>query len=397
MQSADLRMHNLSRVLRTIANTASNPSRADVSRSTHLTKPTVSSLVEELVAAGMVVEGSPTAGRQGRPQVPLRIASRSILAIGLEVTADGVHGLGTDLSGTEIWRDSISFSVVDDDVRGVVAACGRLKEAAVGATRSESGRPLPVAGVCIAIPGRVSMDGDSILSAPILQWAKVPFGEEVRNHPAFRATNVMIRNDNQLAVRQEILGRPRESFLYIRGSTGVGGAVVLNGAPLSGQHGWAGEVGHVVVEPGGRRCRCGRQGCLEAYTSRSALHEYCGCPDDRPMTDVLSVLLSGHATDALQIIGRALGAAISGTLNVLDLTEVVLAGYFADLRDSVEPWVRSVLAERALGVEGGEILLRRGIDGGQPALVGAASAVLEPVFERPADWLGRLQGPAALR
>src|SRR5699024_6650047 len=163
---------------------------------------------------------------------------------------------------------------------------------------------------------------------------EVPFVGRLREHPQLADLHVDAQNDNRLSVLTEIDHRPDQSFIYIRGSTGVGGAVVLGGSLLAGVHGWAGEFGHTVVDPGGARCRCGRRGCLEAYVSYHSLRERAGLGEDVRIEDLVEELSrSTDRTEVIGMIGRSLGLAVANALNVLDLSTVVLSGYLAPIAE----------------------------------------------------------------
>ena len=100
-------------------------------------------------------------------------------------------------------------------------------------------------------------------------------------------------------------------------STGVGGGIVLNGQLLDGATGNAGHVGHVVVEPNGRRCVCGSRGCLEAEASGPAIEAITGRPPTEPTYEIM------------QRTGRLVGRAVASVCNLLDLDLVVVGGSVA--------------------------------------------------------------------
>jgi predicted NBD/HSP70 family sugar kinase len=395
MQSAHLREHNLSQVMRAVATTARPLSRADLAKATSLTKPTISKLVEELLAARLVVEDAPVSGVTGRPRVPLRPAAGTVAGIGLEVGADRLSGLAVDLTGQVLARAERALPVPTADPAEVIRACGAL----VGSVRSriaEGAVPLPLAGVRVAIPGRLTPDGGTVLSAPNLGWSGVPFigpfCEYLAAHEGLTGIPVQAQNDNRLSVLTEIDRRPGDSFLYVRGSTGVGGAVVLGGTILPGVHGWAGEFGHTVVVPDGEQCRCGRLGCLEAYISRHALRERAGVSADVPIDEVVDLLARrSDRTEVITGIGRPLGIAIANALNVLDLDTVVLSGYLAPIAEEISPVVRETILAHALAVEAGPLSIDRSDDLAEPALRGAARAALEPILASPGAWIGRVR------
>lgn len=385
MQSTHLREHNLSAVLRALQTASSPTSRAGLATRTRLTKPTVSKLVEELVGAGLVEEGEPVAAGAGRPMVPLRPASGTLIAIGLEIAADHISCLGIDLTGAELARRTTYHRVAEGTAEDALALAAQL----VHEVRDEAA-DVPVVGVTAAIPGRLSPEDGRILSAPGLDWADVPVVSRLQELIAPATWPVDAQNDNRLSVLTEIDRRPGESFLYVRGSTGVGGAVVLGGTILEGAHGWAGEFGHTVVAPEGRRCRCGRRGCLEAYISYLSLVRQAGLSDDVRIEDLVEELArSSSRAEVIGVIGRSLGLAIANALNVLDLSTVVLSGYLAPIAEEITPVVQQTVDAHALAAEAGPVAIQRADTLADPALHGAARAALKPVFDHPVTWIER--------
>ena len=390
MQSTHLREHNLSAILTSLAaaSAAETPaSRAELAKRTRLTKPTVSKLVEELLGASLVEEGVPIVAGAGRPMVPLTPARGTVLAIGLEIAADHVSCLGIDLAGGTLSHHREYLRVTADTAEQAIDLAAEL----VGRVRAEAG-DLPVVEVVVAVPGRIAPDDGRVLSAPNLDWNEVPLVGRLLAHPELAGLSVRAQNDNRLSVLTEIDHRPGESFIFLRGSTGIGGAVVLDGALLTGAHGWAGEFGHTVIEPGGALCRCGRRGCLEAYVSYHALRERAGLSDDILIEDLVDALaLTRDRAEVIGMIGRSLGLAIANALNVLDMTTVVLSGYLAPIADELEPVIRRTVELHALAAESGPVLIERSDGQADPALRGAARAALQPVFNAPSLWIATAQ------
>lgn len=388
MQSMHLREHNLSAILDALSAADGPISRAGLAAATGLTKPTVSKLVEELVDAGLVQEGAPLSGGAGRPMVPLHLAGGTLAAIGLEITTDRLSVLAIDLAGTALTRRDLAFRTEAAGAAGTIARSADL----VREVLAELG-DLPVVGLVVAIPGRIAPDDGRVLSSPNLDWTGVPFVAELRAALGEPAWTVAAQNDNRLSVLTELDARPGESFVYVRGSTGVGGAVVLEGRVLEGLHGWAGEFGHTVVVPDGELCRCGRRGCLEAYISHHSLVERAGLGPDVGLEDLVDHLAASRdRAEVIGLIGRALGLAVANALNVLDLSTVVLSGYLAPIAEEIAPVVRATVERHALAAEAGPVTIERSDGIADPALAGAARAALAPVFAEPVSWIGR---PAA--
>ncbi|MEX5303459.1 ROK family transcriptional regulator [Kocuria sabuli] len=387
MQSSHLREHNLSTVLRAVAGAGAPLSRAALAKGTGLTKPTVSKLVQELLDAGLLVEGQQTAVRSsGRPMIPLSIARGSVLGVGLEIAADHLACLVTDLGGRVLHEDTRFGAYAGASVDEVAAALSGLLDDAL------SPRPdVPVAGICVSVPGRLAPDRGTVLSAPNLAWEHVPLVERLRRLPPFRGPALTAGNDSMLAARTEVLHRPGESFLFLHGETGIGGAVVLDGRIHRGEHGWAGELGHLTITPGGELCRCGRRGCLEAYVSYHALRARTGLPEDVRIEDLVAATAERlRSRDAvMEMIGRPLGVVLANSMNVLDLSTVVLSGYFAPIAAELEPVLREVVEAHALTAEVGPIEIQRSAADAHPALSGAAATALEPILASPARWIDR--------
>ena len=170
--------------------------------------------------------------------------------------------------------------------------------------------------------------------------------------------HVAIDNDANCVLAGEYLrggARGHKTFLGFTLGTGVGGAVIQNGQLWRGMDGMAGELGHVVVAPGGRPCACGNRGCLEMYASRvgfrAALQEQ-GIdgidPESPTMPEALQVAAEHADPVALQHLAEAgtmLGRAIGGLLNALNFHAVVIAGGLAPLLPWMEASIHDALQE----------------------------------------------------
>lgn len=391
MRQGNLRHRNLARVFGLIGHALSPKSRADLAVASGLTKPTVSKLVDSLVQAGLVEEGEVVAGVMGRPKIPLRLNGYACFGIGLEIMWKRIRAVAMGLDGSVLGRKEFALDVPNADYREVVRESAQLVRVLRKRVREECARsgvesPRDL-GLCLSIPGRTDVDGETILSAPILDWFDVPFirdlraelGEE-RAVPAF--------NDNQLAVLYEVQEHPGESFLFVSASTGIGGAVVLDGRVYGGQDGWAGELGHTVVDRHGPLCRCGRQGCIEAYLSRKALQGRAGVASSTHITETLQVLFQrDDAQEIADELGELLGIALSNALNVLDISKVVLAGYLVDLLPYIATPLAETLRGRALVNEVDEVSVETSQAPSEASVLGASRMTLRPVFENPVEWL----------
>ena len=386
---SSLRAGNLALVLRTVCAAAEPPSRADVAGATGMTRATAARLADELVAAGLLdeVERAPTA-RRGRPATPLAPGCR-FAALGLQVDAGLLAARVVDLRG-----HVVAEHVEDGDLVGSdpVPTLERLTGLALGLV-DRLPRQLRLVGAGLALPGIVDVGDGVLLRAPNLGWSdQRPADVLARVLPEDLVP--LLGNEADLAARtvaETAPGRagPYRDFLYLSGQIGIGGAAVLAGRVMTGSSGWAGEVGHVCVDPAGPSCRCGSTGCLEQYAGRDALLAAAGLPRGSASGVLAARAAEGDpgALRALDTAGWALGVTLAGVLNVLDIPSVVLGGHLAELGDLLCPRVEAHLARRVLSAR-----WRRPAIAAAPAApgagaTGAALRALDAVLADPARWL----------
>jgi glucokinase len=262
---------------------------------------------------------------------------------------------GIDLGGTKIQavvvdagnrvlgqsRHPTPTSGGPSDVAAAIAAA--LREAAAEASVATGA----LAGVGIGSPGEIDAEAGVVTQARNLPGWEGSFalGPTLADDLGSR---VMLGNDVQVATDAEFAlgaGRPFRSLLGVFWGTGVGGGIVLDGKPWVGR-GAGGELGHVVVKQGGRRCPCGRHGCLEAYAGRSAMEERARkLEHDGRRTDLFHLmrkrgrdrLTSGIWERALEhgdevaeeLVGdavEALGTGVASAVNLLDVEAVIVGG-----------------------------------------------------------------------
>ncbi|MCZ9342672.1 ROK family protein, partial [Streptomyces sp. TRM76130] len=166
--------------------------------------------------------------------------------------------------------------------------------------------------------------------------------------PAHRPLPVSSDNEANAAALAELwFGAGTEgvrSFLYLTGEIGIGGALVLRGELLRGAHGFAGEIGHMVVDPDGPLCRCGARGCLEQYAGQGALLTAAGIDADTGVRGVAELGRRARrgetaACSAIERAGRRLGVVVSGAVNLFDPEAVMLGGVYRELSDWLAPAV----------------------------------------------------------
>jgi predicted NBD/HSP70 family sugar kinase len=389
-----LRQHNLALVAQCIA--AGEPvSRAGIAAATGLTKTTVSSLVDDLVGAGLVTEQGPEAsGRIGRPPSALALNRSGYVGVGLEINVDYLAVCVANLVG-EV--RALRTRPGDNRDQSPARVLGRAVRMANNAIASAEAAGLTVAGLAVAVPGPVETDRGLVRLAPNLGWVDVPVAEVLAARLAAPDLPVLVDNEANLAALGELWYGGHDDlddFVHVSGEIGVGAGIVIGGELFRGVRGFAGEVGHVTVQPDGPRCRCGARGCLEQLAGQEAILRAAGVAGTvgtslgQPGGSVAELLARARAGEpgtvaAVASAGRALGLALSATVNLVDPATVVLGGLYAAL----EPWLRepleAELSERAITQRWSPARVLASRLGPNAAVRGATGAVVRRVLADP--------------
>jgi predicted NBD/HSP70 family sugar kinase len=237
-------------------------SRADLARATKLTPATVSTIVSELQNEGLIVEGEadPDESRVGKPPVMLSVAANARSILAFDLSSEQPSAAVLDLGGNIVSIKQAERAQLTG--RPFLEAVLRFVETTVAETEND------VLGIGIGTPGLI--DGwRTIVQASAFDWRDVPLAELIEarvDHPTY------LCNDADAAALAEFSQRPSDNgdLAVIMIGTGVGAGFILNGQPFTGSNSSAGEIGHLVVDPGGPRCRCGNRGCVETYAGLPA-------------------------------------------------------------------------------------------------------------------------------
>ena len=424
VRQASLREHNLALVLRHITAAERPPSRADLATATGLTRATVSALVDDLIGGAPAGRGR-SGARVPAPAVPrvgLVLATDGPAGLGLEINVDYLAACVVDLTGAVRHRAVRRVDLRPIPPAEVLADLGDLAAAA----RAEAERQrLVLAGAALAVPGLVTVDRRGPAGAEPGLARRRPGGHAHRpprpgraptgptrsagsGRTADRASSragdgtpgrwLTVDNEANLAALGELHAGPPgpATFLYVSGEIGIGAGIVLHGTLFRGARGWSGELGHLPVHPDGRPCRCGARGCLEQYAGQEAILTGAGLagrglPADAAIARLAELAGAGDpaATRALTEAATALGVAIAGVINLLDLDTVVLGGIYAPLADWLCPPLQSEIQRRVLTAAWSPVAVRPSLLSRDAAVLGAAGSVVRAVLTHPAHWLGQ--------
>lgn len=259
----DVKRRNLANTLRCILS-CERISQMELSQQLSLSWPTILQNVKELLEMGLVQEGGQyesTGGRKAKAYAPVKDAK---LAIGLDLTRNHVSVVLVDLSGQVVryQRKSKPFSLDDKYLREL----GTLTQSIMDDMYPSE----TVLGVGISLPGIVDSEADILRYSHILNLRDVPLNTLSRYIPY----PCGFINDANAAGLAEIYGTSDVgNLIYLSLSNSVGGAILVDGTLYTGNHLRAGEFGHNTLVPDGRRCYCGKEGCLDAYCSARLLSD----------------------------------------------------------------------------------------------------------------------------
>jgi predicted NBD/HSP70 family sugar kinase len=393
---AEVRRHNAAIVLEALA--ARPRSRAQVAAATGLTRATVGSIVEELIAGGLVTEAPQQDDREprgvGRPGTDISLDASGGAGIGLEINVDGLSVVVVDLVGDVRHR-----AMRPGDQRGrrsseVLRSAARLVDEAL----AESARQgLRVRGLGVAVPGLVDLEAEVLRVAPNLGWQDVPVLERMAKAGKGGWPAATLDNEANLAALGELWSGGHsgtDSFVLVNGDVGVGAGVVIDGRLHRGSRGFGGELGHLTVAPDGPECRCGARGCLEQVAGLDWILRSAGL-EPRGRSDAVPALVAAldaddpRAVSAVADAGTSLGVGIAALVNLFDIDTVLLGGIYAPLYPWLESSVQASVDRRVLSARWAPITMRPARLGRDAAVVGAAQSALRDVL---ADPLGALAG-----
>lgn len=400
VRQESLRAHNLTLVFHQIVATRGTPiSRIELTTGTGLTRPTISRIVEDLLAGGLIVEAGPDRTRgTGRPRVGLRLARTGPAGLGLDIRADSLAACVVDLTGTV---RHLRFAPRTRHGRSPDKTLDGLADMAREAVRAAAAEDLTVVGATLAVPGPVE-DGSIVRLAASLGWRDIDAGAALRAAIGSADLPVRVDNDASLAALGELYASEQElrDFVCISGEFDLGAGIVLDGTPLRGARGWSGALGHMMVDAGGEPCDCGARGCLQRYAGLEAI--LAAVPEAgraaamaTPQTPAVTIdaLASAGSPDMLAALDRAataLGTAISALINIVDVDTVLLGGSYSLLASWLSGPIEAEIRQRVVTAGWAPVEVRPAPLGPDAAVIGAALTAVDEVRRDPASWLGRV-------
>jgi predicted NBD/HSP70 family sugar kinase len=387
-----LRRTNLGLVLRRLRDHGPR-SRATLASELGMTRTAVSTLVTELTERGLVRSGGIERGAVGRPGTAVELDGLAVAGLGAEVNVNHVSTMALDLRGEVVSEHKLGLDARAVQVEEVLDRLAELVRLTVADLERRGTQPM---ALTVGVAGLVDREHNLLTRGPNLGWRDVPVGDLLRDRLG-AAYPITVDNEGNLATIAEATpGDPtRQDVLVIFGEVGVGGGIVADGRLLRGRQGYAGEFGHMIVEPQGRRCGCGRVGCWETVVGLAALLDHAADPDDPVRNPALAIddrlaelnrradLGDTRTLDALAQVGGWVGAGAALLVNALNPAAIVLSGYFAAVGEHMRPAIETRLRAGVFAPDAAGTRIELSRLGFTASVRGGAGLSLDAVFADP--------------
>ena len=353
-------------------------SRAELERLSGNSRTTIVQRLGALFAAGLIRETEQTQATGGRPSRLLRLNDDFAMTIAVDIGESQTRVALTDLTPGIVVEEVFPASL-DGDPGAVLTQVMSCAERLL----AQSGRSLDqVIGVGLCLPSRIDYRNARVFGPSVMHgWDDFDirgwFGERYR-------ISVFADNDvNLMALAEYKHYWPNEDhFFFIKAGTGIGGGIVIHGEVFRGGQGTAGDIGHIQLDfPNPPLCRCGKLGCLEAYSggwaiARDLREKGIAAANAR---DVIG-LVKRNVPEAIQLMrvaGKGFGEVVANVVSVLNPNLIVLGGTLAQADEHLMAGIRELVYQRCLPLATRRLEIVKARTGDRAGTLGAAQLVID--------------------
>ncbi|WP_431278902.1 ROK family transcriptional regulator [Leifsonia poae] len=349
--------------------------QAELARGTGLSTATVSNIVRDMTAKG-VVATSPV-NSSGRRALLVRLTDTGDIAVGVDFGRRHVRIVLATLGYEVLAEESVVLPLGYDVSESLHAAAGLLDRLLEGNGFERQS----VLAVGVGVPGPIDRRTGTVIQGAILpEWV----GVKLRDlEDAFRFP-VVVDNDANLGALAEVTwgeNRGIRNLIFVKIGSGIGAGLILNGQPYYGYLGITGELGHTPVAEHGIICRCGNRGCLETVASTTVMLDSLSRGSGESVTTA-DIVGRGLARDpaTLRVVGdagAAIGKAIANIANIINPEIVLIGGPLSGLGDTLLDPIRHGIMQNAIPAIGETTTLRMSSLGDRAESLGAAALVIQ--------------------
>jgi glucokinase-like ROK family protein len=399
-----VREHNLAVVLNYLWEAGRPVSRTYLVDVSGLNKSTIGSLLAQLQSWGFVKETGKSDPRPGRPGTLIDVNSDAGRLIGVEIGVGFISVIVTNLKTQVIWRQKVETdSQVPLSQTQILEQAERLVHEAIQTAASDH----YLFGIGVSIPALIDHTSGTVLFAPNLKWSNVPLRQMWRER---FGVPVMVENDaNAAALGEQLIGVAKQvdNFVHLSAGEGLGGGLVIDGKLYGGAGGFAGEVGHMTLEPDGPLCNCGNHGCWETLVGPVAivrrvrqaaaqglapkliaLGDVNGNVNAIRLEHILHAAAQGEPAvlDALAEVGRYLGIGIANLINTFNPNMVVLGGVLSLAGPYIFPRAQQEVDARVMAVLRQNVQIIWSAFKFDACVIGSVTLILREILTNPTAW-----------
>ncbi|MBE3593041.1 MAG: ROK family transcriptional regulator [Thermoanaerobacter sp.] len=366
-------------------------SRADIAKETNLTPPTVTNIVNKLIAENIVMEYKVGESNGGRPPVLIKLNPDFMSIIVIHISTYNLHQytLDTELKTKKKEKNSIRGLKQQEVLELLTYVLDKaIKES-----------PQNVSGIGIVVRGPVKMKEGISVFAPNIGWRNVPLKSIVEEK--FGVPTYVINDVRAMALGEFHMGKAKdvENMIFLKVGYGIGSAILINGRIYTGASDGAGEIGHTTIDVAGPQCSCGNYGCFEALASEKALVNLVVKSIKEGMDSIVYQMAEGMldsvtpemiyeaaklndklAVNALKTIGRYLGIGIANTINTFNPELILIGGGIVQARELIEDIIVETAKKRTFENSFSSCRIAFAELGDDATLIGAANMVMDEVL-----------------
>jgi len=379
-----------------IIRTTDSLSRADIAKISGLSAPTVSRIVEDLLAEGLVREIGEGVSQGGRRPTLLKFSDQKNFIIGIDLGTTNIYGVLSDFDA-KIIAEVRTPTCIEE---GFASVMRRTSEVIGGLIDEPSIKGKRIYGIGMAVAGLINRKRNIVEFSPDFHWHNVDVVDSLSHvHPY----PIIFDNVTRVMALGEMwygLGQKFKNLICVNVGYGIGAGIIINRKPLYGPLGLAGEFGHITLDKDSLvQCDCGNFGCLEALASgnaiakaarnrlleggRSLMLDLCGGDPAKVTAETVADAAKQGDSLAWGIFDQAveyLGIGLAGLVNLFSPEAIVIGGGVAQAGDILFEKVRKTVNARSLNKISSEVLIKPATFGMKAAVMGAVSLVLSEVI-----------------
>ncbi|UOQ50548.1 ROK family transcriptional regulator [Gracilibacillus caseinilyticus] len=370
--------------------TSGSISRAQIAKETQLTPPTVGTIVKELLEQGLIKESQLGASQGGRKPTMLVLNTTGFYIIGIDVGPEDIQFVISDLSG----------DIIDEQEHPLTTGIQKqaflqmLVEVVTQLTQKHDS--LQFIGIGVAMHGVVDADQGISIFAPNLNLRDVAIKQHLEAHFDM---DVKVENDAKALALGEAWFENKtthRSMIAVNVGRGIGAGIVIDGKLFSGEHGIAGEIGHMTIDLKGKRCTCGNDGCLQTVASGPAIGERAmellaeGNPSllEKHSKMITAEMVHQAAVDEDQLAknileeaGNYLGIALTNLIHVCNPSSIIIGGGVAQAGEFILAPIVETIQTRTISDQAQQTPVSLSNLGQYGSALGAVALILSELFE----------------